>query len=622
MNRRMTMKERKSMKYDAGGGPGNLFNRKSAKPCIRLNHTELNLEYTLLLTPTVKVDYENLVRFDYALCKYIPIIINDQVITLELLRGNLYHREERDESTEWEEGTDSKLNVEKKLFNAFNFGDRGSQTIIVKPRDKNTMTDPPPTKNFSDQVNQWVIYDAYEEDCMKDNKDDTNKKKTVGVATSTELDLLTVNIMDRLVNQNIYNVLSQDYRYYEDEADDLHVSYGSLLPLWEFSHRKTLGLSVTAVCWNPRYSDFFACGFGSYSMFQQQYGGLIMLYTLKNPSCPKYMFDTKSSVMTLDIHEEFPYYICVGLYDGNVAVYNLLLSSKALIHKSNSSSGKHHYEVTQVKWQPSTEKRTLTFCSISSSGTVLLWTVCKTALNQVRLLALENSPLKHWYEGVPILPFGCASSISFHRKIKHIYLLATQTGKVHLCSKRINKEVINTIDAHSMGVNKVEWNAYHPDVFITCSNDWSVKIWEQPKKQQQGKEDVETGEEQSIKPVFTYDLESKVTDVAWAPYSSSVFAASTSKGYVYVYDLNINRYEPMCRQVVVRKKETEVTKIVFNTHNYSILVGDTRGDVTCLKLSSNLRKQPKTRKGERPLHDEEKLVGESNKLKRIFDMAR
>ena len=38
-------------------------------------------------------------------------------------------------------------------------------------------------------------------------------------------------------------------------------------------------------------------------------------------------------------------------------------------------------------------------------------------------------------------------------------------------------------------------------------------------------------------------------DVAWAPYSSTVFAAVTFEGKVYIYDLSVNKYNPICVQV-------------------------------------------------------------------------
>ena len=48
--------------------------------------------------------------------------------------------------------------------------------------------------------------------------------------------------------------------------------------------------------------------------------------------------------------------------------------------------------------------------------------------------------------------------------------------------------------------------------------------------------------------MFTFDLSNVVGDVAWSPYCATAFAAVTAEGKVYVYDLNINKYEPLCVQ--------------------------------------------------------------------------
>jgi dynein intermediate chain 1 len=77
-------------------------------------------------------------------------------------------------------------------------------------------------------------------------------------------------------------------------------------------------------------------------------------------------------------------------------------------------------------------------------------------------------------------------------------------------------------------------------------------------------------------PLFTYDLGSAVGDAAWAPYSSTVFAAVTADGKVFVFDLNINKYEPICEQSVVQKKKTKLTHIAFNSKYPMIIVGDDR----------------------------------------------
>lgn len=51
-------------------------------------------------------------------------------------------------------------------------------------------------------------------------------------------------------------------------------------------------------------------------------------------------------------------------------------------------------------------------------------------------------------------------------------------------------------------------------------------------------------------PLLSFDVGAAVGDVAWAPYSSTVFAAVTDEGKVQVFDLAQNRQLPMCAQKV------------------------------------------------------------------------
>jgi dynein intermediate chain 1, axonemal len=131
-------------------------------------------------------------------------------------------------------------------------------------------------------------------------------------------------------------------QYWEDASDAFREGEGSLLPLWRFScerakrkqvrhtpltppedtHKQHLpqhlhasrissctpcpasafrpsplppSTQVTALCWNPRYPDLFAVGFGSYD-FMRQGSGMICCFSLKNTSNPEYIFSTESGV--------------------------------------------------------------------------------------------------------------------------------------------------------------------------------------------------------------------------------------------------------------------------------------------------------------------------------------
>ena len=91
-------------------------------------------------------------------------------------------------------------------------------------------------------------------------------------------------------------------------------------------------------------------------------------------------------------------------------------------------------------------------------------------------------------------------------------------------------------------------------------------------------------------PILTFDLGEAVGDIAWSPFSSTVFAAVTNDGKVSVFDLSVDRHEPLCDQSLQLGGGRKLTRVAFNTVEPIILVGDDKGVVHALKLSPNLRK--------------------------------
>jgi dynein intermediate chain 1 len=119
-------------------------------------------------------------------------------------------------------------------------------------------------------------------------------------------------------------------------------------------------------------------------------------------------------------------------------------------------------------------------------------------------------------------------------------------------------------------VYKIRWNYYHDRIFISASADWTVKIWDN---------EVETG------PIMSFSMGIAVVDVVWAPYSSTVFAASTLEKQM-VYDLSIQKYTKMTE----RKSTThaKATNLAFNHIDPILAIGDSKGAVILVKLSPKL----------------------------------
>ncbi|CAF4219408.1 unnamed protein product, partial [Rotaria magnacalcarata] len=51
------------------------------------------------------------------------------------------------------------------------------------------------------------------------------------------------------------------FKYFEDKTDEVRDPMGTLFPLWKFPP-SSANRSVTALTWNPAYSDMLIIGYG------------------------------------------------------------------------------------------------------------------------------------------------------------------------------------------------------------------------------------------------------------------------------------------------------------------------------------------------------------------------
>lgn len=73
---------------------------------------------------------------------------------------------------------------------------------------------------------------------------------------------------------------------------------------------------------------------------------------------------------------------------------------------------------------------------------------------------------------------------------------------------------------------------------------------------------------------MSFNMGSAIGDIAWSPYSATIFAAVTDDGSARVYDLSQNDSEPLCEQKLVAK--TGLARVAFNPRLDIMLIGDDR----------------------------------------------
>jgi len=477
----------------------------------------------------------------------------------------------------------------KPAKNQFNYQERDAQSGFLMIRNKLSQTDPPPRVDISDTVSPSVIYDFYQEHLKKleaekaaaakkpakqVNKKEPVKKEVVVEHVKKDLSDVTARKVERMLNQNSHDQLADDFKYFDDPNDSERTE-GSLLPLWRFQYEKTKRMAVTSMAWCPGtdHDDVFVVGYGSFD-YAKQGKGYLVYFSMKNPSYPEGTVPSPSGIMCLSVNPKKGNLVACGLYDGSVALFDY--KEKNANPLIQTVSVKRHGEpVWDLKWMTPDESGRGRFCSISTDGKLRCWTQVKNELVGTSMLEFNEQ--------------GSGMCIDFHPQNPKIYLCGTEEGMVHKCTTEYSSKYLYSSEAHAGGVMVIKWNPFHEDVYATCGQDWTLKLWNQ------------------VRPelcLMSFDLGASVNDLDWAPYSSTVLAAITEgdNARAFVYDLSQNKYNPLCYQGVSTKKKTRLTRVLFNKSHRILLISNDRGSCTSFKLSPNLRKVPvKSKKDPTPL---------------------
>ena len=114
-------------------------------------------------------------------------------------------------------------------------------------------------------------------------------------------------------------------------------------------------------------------------------------------------------------------------------------------------------------------------------------------------------------------------SIDFSTKDPSVYFAATDDGTIHRCSTSYTEQYMDTYFGHHGPVYKVRCNPYNPDYFLTCSYDWTARLWNL--------------NHNASKMIFSPpDLMDQINDIEWSPNTSTIFSLVANDGRVELWN--------------------------------------------------------------------------------------
>ena len=113
----------------------------------------------------------------------------------------------------------------------------------------------------------------------------------------------------------------------------------------------------------------------------------------------------------------------------------------------------------QVTWQQDEANKSLSFFSVSSDGRVTLWTLSKNELQHSDVMILKLAGLVSADQEEPdeqetsLVGLAGGSCIDFNIFTDHLFLVGTEEGRLHKCSKAYNSQYLDTYEVCSSFAN-------------------------------------------------------------------------------------------------------------------------------------------------------------------------
>lgn len=359
--------------------------------------------------------------------------------------------------------------------------------------------------------------------------------------------------------------------------------------LFTFDCPETEGRVVSAIDINVQNPDLIVVGYGDADINSnngESKPGLLCFWTLKNPKFPERIIHTDSSVTCCEFSKKQPHLVACGDLQGNISIYNVRDTENNMpIATSRDIPNKHTDIIWEIHWVQRDNKAEA-LISISGDGRIVEWSMKKgLEYTDLKQLKRETNPnQKDVYSGaIQDQKAGGATfintgglSIDFPvNDAGNIYFVATEDCCVYKCSTSFSEKSAMTYYGHMGPIYRVRcnpfWNANDCPVFITCSYDWSVRVWHEKE-----------GEAKLVCHQIS-NLQQQVNDVVWSPNTSSVFASVANDGRIEIWDLKRDSLAPMLHQWDKDAEGNDIhvpkTIVKFSKTSPVILSGATDGRV-------------------------------------------
>ena len=347
---------------------------------------------------------------------------------------------------------------------------------------------------------------------------------------------------------------------------------------------------VHAMDWNKNNPDLLAAVYGDPDINSKQ-PGFLCFWTLKNPLHPERVIKTQRGLTYCNFSRRNPYLIVVSDYQGEIMIFDLRNNSNKPIADSSEVKDKHTDIVWECKWIERPNDKNEIIITTSSDGKIKEWSL-KKGLEVTDLLKMKKStsfPMKQLNpfakylkkdrtttiggkdkEIKETLIFRDANGLSFDfpKNDNTVYYVALEECTVHKCRISYKDQYIDNYYGHQGPVYKIRCNPFDPNILISCSYDWTVKIWN-------------SKHNYPVMNLHTNELSHQVNDIEWSWDTSTVFGDVADDGRIEIWDLARSAIQPI---IINMEDKASKKSIKFSEGGKIVAAGDSEGCIAIYRI--------------------------------------
>lgn len=373
--------------------------------------------------------------------------------------------------------------------------------------------------------------------------------------------------------------------------------------LFTYKCESTNDRNVSGMDWNKANPDLLASSYGEFEPIKDSRPGLLCFWTLKNPEYPERIYEYPSRLTSCNFSKGNPYLIAAGGYDGTIAIFDLRSSDKKPFITSKNNKDKHNDSVYEVQWI-NKEQKGETLISIGGDGKVIEWSM-KKGLDSTTLIQLKkysNPKKKRDASDGIIFTDTIGYSFDFPYDDKTVYYAATEDGAIHKCSISYSEQPTETFFDHKGPVYKVKCNPFCSNIFLSCSYDWTIRLW-----------NTKNLENNNI-PFYPNELYNEITDIEWYPHTSTIFGDVTQDGRLEIWDFLKQQSKPIVKYPEIDMPyATPRTSLKFSPFSPILASGNAKGEIEIFRLGGLTHIQVSTLEQQKHMELALSLMGKSTK---------